>query len=782
MRAKAISGIMLTLFLTSMLALTFNIKSVSSGVYPTVYLEPAITVDSALTTGNNYTVSIKTDYNGNDIQSYQFTLSYNPSILHGVKITNGDLITTDKHPMAQFMLGTFDNTTGSLSLTGAFFFFIFPPAPLTSGPGTLANVTFTVVGTGCSNITLGPKTKLIGYSGDGYGDPYDVINGTMTGHIQHGFFNNVKPFHDVAVTSVVAPTTMVVIGQLVSNINVIVANEGNSTETFDVIAYANTIVIGTQTSVTLTSGTRTTLTFNWDTTDAAEGNCTITAEAVLASDADLANNHATTTVSVAPGALNPVSPGHYETSEFLIGSVAVGVILPESNGTIDPSTENWTSIEESQVVSEIRAGLDWWAAYNLSAGVSFSVEVHYRVPTSYEPISCPVWDNWLWISEVMTYLGYPGTYYDYHTQVLDYINDLRNRLGTNWAFAIFVADSSNDYDGRFEDGGYAYASLGGPSFVMTYDNYRYGINNMDYVTAHEMGHTFYATDEYDDRREYSGYLNASDNDGAICLMNQKVWKLCDATQEQIGWRDTDGDGILDIVDTVPDTTLNPYHPDPTSNSTLTYTGSVTVAAYPNRKPFWWGECKNITINTITNVEYRIDNGPWMNATPTDGAFDEAQENFTCTTPSLSGGVHRIEVRGTNSVGNVETSYASDIVTVTTPTVTATVNIHPYTLNLRSMGLWITVYIELREGYNVEDINVSTILLNDRATAESSKVSGKKLKVRFDRSKVIALLPQEGEVELTITGTLLDGASFEGSDSTRVVFPSMGMRRCRGYKR
>jgi hypothetical protein len=36
-------------------------------------------------------------------------------------------------------------------------------------------------------------------------------------------------------------------------------------------------------------------------------------------------------------------PGYYETSEYLLGKVAVGVILLESNGTVDPSTEDWNS-------------------------------------------------------------------------------------------------------------------------------------------------------------------------------------------------------------------------------------------------------------------------------------------------------------------------------------------------------------------------------------------------------------------------------------------------------
>ena len=142
-----------------------------------------------------------------------------------------------------------------------------------------------------------------------------------------------------------------------------------------------------------------------------------------------------------------VTPGYYETSEYLIGSVAVGIIFLESNGTIDSSTEDWTSTEESRVVNKIQFALNWWSSRNPSAGVSFTLASNYRVPTSYEPINRPHSDQGLWISEAMSYLGYPGT--SYFTQVRDYINDLRNNAETNWAFAMFIVDSSNDPDGKF---------------------------------------------------------------------------------------------------------------------------------------------------------------------------------------------------------------------------------------------------------------------------------------------------------------------------------------------
>jgi len=83
----------------------------------------------------------------------------------------------------------------------------------------------------------------------------------------------------------------------------------------------------------------------------------------------------------------PYGAGFYDTSEYMIGDVAVGIIFLESNGTTDASTEDWTSGEESSVVSEIQAGLNWWKAYKPSAKLTFTYDIHYKVPTPYEPIT-----------------------------------------------------------------------------------------------------------------------------------------------------------------------------------------------------------------------------------------------------------------------------------------------------------------------------------------------------------------------------------------------------------
>ncbi|MCW4052981.1 MAG: cohesin domain-containing protein [Candidatus Bathyarchaeota archaeon] len=105
---------------------------------------------------------------------------------------------------------------------------------------------------------------------------------------------------------------------------------------------------------------------------------------------------------------------------------------------------------------------------------------------------------------------------------------------------------------------------------------------------------------------------------------------------------------------------------------------------------------------------------------------------------------------------------------------ASLDIDPDTLNLKSKGRWVASYIELPEGYDVSDIDISTVMLNGIIGAElhpieigdydSDGISD--LMIKFDRHDLIATL-SKGEVTLTITGEV-DGTSFEGSDSIRVI--------------
>jgi len=128
-------------------------------------------------------------------------------------------------------------------------------------------------------------------------------------------------------------------------------------------------------------------------------------------------------------------------------------------------------------------------------------------------------------------------------------------------------------------------------------------------------------------------------------------------------------------------------------------------------------------------------------------------------------------------------YILDSTTFEIPAfVAATIDIDPNALNLRSKGKWITAYIELPEGYDVSNINVSTVMLNGTVSAELKPVTIgdydndiiPDLMVKFDRTAVCEFILSKGitvgNVTLTVSGRLYDGTEFEGCDVICVRMP------------
>ena len=336
--------------------------------------------------------------------------------------------------------------------------------------------------------------------------------------------------------------------------------------------------------------------------------------------------------SPARGALYSVGydPEDY-TSDFMIGDVVVSVIFPESDGTLDPNLETWTADRQAQALSEIMTGLGWWTNQSEKGPLSFTF-VSQTVPTKYEPITRPYYDEANWIPDIMGKLGYPGTRF---TAAKNYVNDLRAEHEADWGFVIFVVDSLNDFNGKLADGYFAYAYLGGPYMVMTYDNNGYGISNMDVVAAHEAGHIFHALDQYagaSSPYEYSyGYFPtingnhaySSTADEPQCVMRGGIrWGLSKYSKDMVGWRDADGDGHYDLLDTLPMVDLNAG--TPSGSGETAFDGNAKLNVYPRQNnPMGYG----ITINTIARVEYRVEGDSWENASPADGLFDSADESF-----------------------------------------------------------------------------------------------------------------------------------------------------------
>jgi hypothetical protein len=126
--------------------------------------------------------------------------------------------------------------------------------------------------------------------------------------------------------------------------------------------------------------------------------------------------------------IDPI-PGYAETSEYFIGRVAVGIVLPESDGSLDASTEDWTSAEWRLVLGKISTALDWWAGREPNAHLTFVYDDGTAAPvaTGYEPITHPYYFQAFWIADVMVKMGYSGL--SYFDQVRSYNNALRVRYG-----------------------------------------------------------------------------------------------------------------------------------------------------------------------------------------------------------------------------------------------------------------------------------------------------------------------------------------------------------------
>ena len=73
----------------------------------------------------------------------------------------------------------------------------------------------------------------------------------------------------------------------------------------------------------------------------------------------------------------PYGAGFYDTSEYLMGKVAVNIIFVESDGMIAPKTEtgNWTTAKKNAVVTGVTQAMTWWAARNSAASLSFVITI-----------------------------------------------------------------------------------------------------------------------------------------------------------------------------------------------------------------------------------------------------------------------------------------------------------------------------------------------------------------------------------------------------------------------
>jgi len=367
----------------------------------------------------------------------------------------------------------------------------------------------------------------------------------------------------------------------------------------------------------------------------------------------------------------PYGARWFDTSEFMIGRVAVSILLPESDGSTDPNRYDWTPALRDSVVRSVVRGLAHWSVFAARRGIplSFALEVHPGLATRYEPIDHTIGEEDTWIQDVLTgYLGYRG---DPVTLAYDAANGARSRLGAQWSALIFAVQDDSSSTGRFPDGYISHARLGGPYFITPIKNGGSAFQgaSLDTYVEHEMAHMFWALDEHFPSTGWwacsltTGYLNVPNYNSVVpaagycgtppaqCLMKGNYPdSACVYTQGQVGWADIDQNGVPDLMESRAIAFPDSDHVSAVAGSPITLAGRAVEIALGNRNPYHFYVGDSISIATVDSVLYRIDGGPTARALPVDGAFNSGREYFVATMPPLPAGDHQIDWEAWNSNG------------------------------------------------------------------------------------------------------------------------------------
>ncbi|MFN9563675.1 MAG: dockerin type I domain-containing protein [Pirellulaceae bacterium] len=371
-----------------------------------------------------------------------------------------------------------------------------------------------------------------------------------------------------------------------------------------------------------------------------------------------------------------------DTAEFMLGRVAVTPVFLESMGpstsqpSNDISTEDWSAAQITEVLSKIETGLSWWTDLLATKTDVHSLEFVYDttyavnpVPSRYEAINRTSNEYVFWVNDFLEGVGYAPAN-GIQDNIKDFNQRQREKLNADWSFTIFVVDSDNDaldgQGGTFKTGGTfsrAFAFAGGLFYVSP-------STRPASTFAHEAGHIFWARDEYSGGGTYlqrRGYyntqnLNAIDLNVPGFVQSPSIMTagnmLEDAyerlvsppsTLAMIGWQDSDGDGVFDVMD-VPHSLSGSGRFDPVTQS-YHFLGSAAVQTLRNQNSS--GFQSDITLNRIDRVEIRWDDGPWVLGASPNGYQVAIDQRWVAPA-----GARQISIRAVDS----RTGVTSDVFT------------------------------------------------------------------------------------------------------------------------
>ncbi|MEZ6150054.1 MAG: dockerin type I domain-containing protein [Pirellulaceae bacterium] len=483
----------------------------------------------------------------------------------------------------------------------------------------------------------------------------------------------------------------------------------------------------------------------------------------------------------------PFGAATVDTGEFMLGSVVVTPVLLESNGQIDASTENWTPTHIQEVMANIREGLDWWvdllATQSALAPLSFTIDTAYAdtpVASSYEPISRRSNDYSFWTNEFLNTIDFQRTS-SLEADMRAFNNAQRVKSGTDWAMTIFVVDSRNDSDSQFAVGGSfskAFSFAGGLFMVVP-------STRPASTYAHETGHLFWARDEYAGGGSYSdfrGYYNTQNTNAAnnptpgfvqqpsimaastLLETAYSTHTSPASTLAMVGWQDSDGDGVFDVLD-VPHQLTGTGYWDAASGD-YKFVGNATVRTLPNRNPS--GQGNDITINRIREIEVRFDGGPWQTVALPNVA--QAPLDLSIPVPSSA---TQLEIRARDSktsvVSNVFVGHLSRADAATTAGINGAVWVDANHNGLRDVGEF------GQPGWTVELIDGSGAALSLRTVIEPDDLPGDILPPGFNPKLALSSVGTDSDgrvAAITGTGTSTGTQNFQGFSKSSQTFTSL----------
>lgn len=242
-----------------------------------------------------------------------------------------------------------------------------------------------------------------------------------------------------------------------------------------------------------------------------------------------------------------------------------------------------------------------------------------------------------------------------------------------------------------------------------------------------------------------------------------------------GGVDTDGDGLIDIPEGEPLVASIGYSGQGIAAAIDSLIGAAVMLPTASAGGPYTGE---VGETIVFDGSGSFDADGWIVLYEwdfeSDGVFDISSPEPTAEHAYTAEFSDVVTLRVTDNDGNTAVGTAPVEILPRSSIPVEALTIDPETLNLQSRGKWITAYIELPDGYAVEDIDIGTVKLlydGNEIDAVWGDVQNGVLMVKFDRATVAGWFNglHDEVVELMVAGEV-NGIQFEGTAAIRVIDP------------